>query len=74
MCLVYFYHVLIMLDKELCVWGHGHPFSLILFLNFLGILHLWPGTGAVQRLVGVLFMSVAFILDVLFHFLLPILL
>lgn len=36
MGLVYFYHVLIMLDKELCVWGHGHPFSLILFLNFWG--------------------------------------
>ena len=36
MGLVYFYHVLIMLDKELCVWGHGHPFFLILFLNFWG--------------------------------------
>ena len=37
-----------------------------LFLLF-GILHCsWPGTGAVQRLVGVLSMLVAFILNVIF--------
>lgn len=37
-----------------------------LFL-LLGILHYsWPGTGAVQRLVGVLFMLVAFVLNVIF--------
>lgn len=29
--------VLIMLDKELCVWGHGHPFYLLRF----SFLTLW---------------------------------